>query len=185
VRILDAACDVAVSRDSAGVDGSGNLIEVAADRPHAVGEQAEHHAILVPRNGRTPAPSIDSDRTKAETVIPAALAAASSALNSAGEKRTCATLSFRFDASEMLRTIVSGTSDRCGCGRGPADRGPVPRSSGKMYHIFPYPANTNDSDLYNINTTSQIFHIYMIVFFHIRVFLYRCESTSTRSWIHV
>jgi hypothetical protein len=60
---------------------------------------------------------------KAETVMPAALAAASRAPNSAGEKRTCATLSFRFDASERLPAIDIRTLDRGGCGRRPRIEG--------------------------------------------------------------
>jgi hypothetical protein len=66
---------------------------------------------------------MESDRTKAETVMPVALAAASRAPNSAGEKRIWATFSFLFDALERLPAIGIPDLDHGGCGRRPRIEG--------------------------------------------------------------
>lgn len=77
----------------------------------------------MPGCGRAPAPSMESDRRNAETVMSAARAASSSASNSDGEKRICATLSLRFDATERLRAIDKHILYRGGYGRWPRIEG--------------------------------------------------------------
>lgn len=45
MRILDASADVVLSRNLPRVDGARDLIEIAANCPHAIGEQAKDRLI--------------------------------------------------------------------------------------------------------------------------------------------
>ena len=183
MRVLDRCRRDPPRPASAGVDGARDLVEVSpiARMPSASRPRTARSAS--PRNGRTPAPSIESDRTKAETVMPASLAAASSASNSAGEKRICATLSFPFDVAGDVPAIDTVIAfDHGGCGRRPRIEGLSLDRQEKCITFFRIlPTQMIDDLCAYIRIICYLFYINMIVFFHVRVFLYRCESTSTRN----
>ncbi|WP_026060315.1 hypothetical protein [Pseudaminobacter salicylatoxidans] len=85
---VDTSGDIAIGGDAVSVDGPRDLIEVLADRAHALGKQAEDSVIPFPKKGLHPGALHRERPHEAETVMPAAFAATSSAPNSDGEKRT-------------------------------------------------------------------------------------------------
>lgn len=96
-----------------------------------------------------------------------------------------ATLSFRFDILARLRPIDKRTLIMVVAALRPRIEGSSLDRQEKCITFFRILPTHLDIDFSNCNRICLFFYINIIVFIHIRVFLYRCESTSTRTWIRV